>query len=509
MSIVISEMLKKGIVTETRETSGFISHMFLRLKANGKPRPIFNLSHLNTFLALKRFRLINHFKLPKFLMPGDFMVTVDLSDAYCHVPIKQSHQRFLAFRYMGTTYNWTCLPFGLASAPQAFAQLSNWVAQLLRSWGVRVVVYLDDFLIAARSPLQLEEDTKLTLNLLRHLGWVVNMQKSQLNPSQSRSFLGLDWDTRTETVSLPDQKARDIRHHIGQFLSKGKWSLKAHRQLLGILSFAAFAVPLGRLHLRPLQIAGRSLPRGNPRENRTIPPPCLTALTWWSRHLKDGSPYTPPPRSVVISTDASDWGLGVHIGSHLYLRHEWSEQQQTWHINHKELYAIRWAIESNLQLFRNKSITVLTDSTTVAGQIRKEGGLRSKTLLLETDKLLRLVYSLQSVLKPPLTEDIQHTGRQALSEPSSPRVAPDGRGNFSYLQEMGNARSRLICLSQIGGGPKLCDTRPVRSSSVLFTNAFSRPWVFNLAWIFPPSPHGPETPGTSIGPVQYNQVQLI
>uniref|UniRef100_A0A8D8W961 Uncharacterized protein n=1 Tax=Cacopsylla melanoneura TaxID=428564 RepID=A0A8D8W961_9HEMI len=112
-------------------------------------------------------------------------------------------------------------------------------------------------------------------------------------------------------------------------------------------------------------------------------------------------------------------------------------------------------------------LTVLTDSTTVASQIRKEGGIRSKILLLETDKLLRLVYSLQSVLKPPLTEDIQHTGRQALSEPSSPRVAPDGRGNFSYLQEMGNARSGLICLPQIGRGPKLCDTRPVRSSSPL------------------------------------------
>uniref|UniRef100_A0A8D8YWR9 Uncharacterized protein n=1 Tax=Cacopsylla melanoneura TaxID=428564 RepID=A0A8D8YWR9_9HEMI len=99
----------------------------------------------------------------------------------------------------------------------------------------------------------------------------------------------------------------------------------------------------------------------------------------------------------------------------------------------------------------------------------------------------------------PPTGGIQHTGGQALSEPSAPRVAPDGRGNFSYLQEMGNARSGLICLPQIGRGPKLCHTRPVRSSSVLFTNAFSRPWVFNLAWIFPPSPHGPETPWSACG----------
>uniref|UniRef100_A0A8D8TY46 Uncharacterized protein n=1 Tax=Cacopsylla melanoneura TaxID=428564 RepID=A0A8D8TY46_9HEMI len=70
------------------------------------------------------------------------LATIDRSDALYHVPVERLHRRFLAFRYQGITYNWTCLPFGLASAPQAFSQLTNWVAAFLRSWSVRIIVYL-------------------------------------------------------------------------------------------------------------------------------------------------------------------------------------------------------------------------------------------------------------------------------------------------------------------------------------------------------------------------------
>uniref|UniRef100_A0A8D8VLB2 Uncharacterized protein n=1 Tax=Cacopsylla melanoneura TaxID=428564 RepID=A0A8D8VLB2_9HEMI len=69
------------------------------------------------------------------------LATIDRSDALYHVPVERLHRRFLAFRYQGITY-WTCLQFSLAFAPQAFSQLTNWVAAFLRSWSVRIIVYL-------------------------------------------------------------------------------------------------------------------------------------------------------------------------------------------------------------------------------------------------------------------------------------------------------------------------------------------------------------------------------
>ena len=65
---------------------------------------------------------------------------------YYTVPVNQDHRRYLRFRYQGTLYEFCCLPFGLSSAPRAFTKLLKPVATLLRSMGIRIVIYLDDIL---------------------------------------------------------------------------------------------------------------------------------------------------------------------------------------------------------------------------------------------------------------------------------------------------------------------------------------------------------------------------
>uniref|UniRef100_A0A8D8S6S7 Uncharacterized protein n=1 Tax=Cacopsylla melanoneura TaxID=428564 RepID=A0A8D8S6S7_9HEMI len=154
-------------------------------------------------------------------------------------------------------------------------------------------------------------------------------------------------------------------------------------------------------------------------------------------------------------------------------------------------------------------LTVLTDSTTVASQIRKEGGIRSKILLLETDKLLRLVYSLQSVLKPIRLPGVYNTLADRLSRNLAlPEWHLTEEATSAIFKRWGTPEVDLFASHRSAVVPSYVTLDP-SDPLALFTDAFSRPWVFNLAWIFPPSPHGPETPGTSIGPVQYNQVQLI
>ena len=72
------------------------------------------------------------------LRKGDFMVKIDLKDAYLTVPIRKNHQTFLKFVWKEAMYEFACLPFWLASAPRVFTKLMKSVVGLLRQLGIRL-----------------------------------------------------------------------------------------------------------------------------------------------------------------------------------------------------------------------------------------------------------------------------------------------------------------------------------------------------------------------------------
>lgn len=150
---------------------------------------------LNFFLKPAKFRLINQNHIPNFLQENDYLGKLDISQAYFHIPIKKSHRRYLAFAYAGEIFQMTALPFGLSSTPLlAFARVSKWLASYLRERGIRVLVYLNDFLFANQDPNLLEGQIKYVVNLLQSLGWCVNLQKSVV-PRKQIEFLGIIWNT--------------------------------------------------------------------------------------------------------------------------------------------------------------------------------------------------------------------------------------------------------------------------------------------------------------------------
>lgn len=234
MSKTVSSLLTNCIILPATTSMGFLASMFSRLKPNGLVQPIVNLHSLNSFYSLKKFRLINHLHIPQFLQDGDFMFTIDLSNAYPHVIIQERLQPFLSFHYKGTTYSWHTLPFGLVSAPQAFSQLTNWIGSIAQKEGIRIVVYLDDSLIVNQKKETLLQHTERVLYLLHHLGWTINKNKSKLNPSQHWTFVGLTWNTITKEVSLPQDKCLNLKSFHAWLIQRSLWFLKIRQHLLGL-----------------------------------------------------------------------------------------------------------------------------------------------------------------------------------------------------------------------------------------------------------------------------------
>uniref|UniRef100_A0A8D9B6S1 Protein P n=1 Tax=Cacopsylla melanoneura TaxID=428564 RepID=A0A8D9B6S1_9HEMI len=282
MTVHIKSMQANGVLAPLDSSSGFLSRMFLVPKGDGSTRPVLNLKRLNLSLSPRKFQLVSHFKIPSFLQRGDFLIKLDLSQAYFHVPVKKAHQRFLALSYNEALLAMTCLPFGLATAPQVFASLTNWVASLLRERGMRVVVYLDDFCLVNQDPSVLEDQGKQVVLLLKELGWIINFPKSSLCPSPALQFLGIMWDPHQDLKWLPQNKQQVLGKVILALLHSKVWELKTARSLLGHLSFASFVIPFGRLHSRRIQRKAICL---RPLQQVPIHSSVLSELAWWLSSL--------------------------------------------------------------------------------------------------------------------------------------------------------------------------------------------------------------------------------
>ena len=105
---------------------------------------ILNLKPLNTLIDNPRFRMESLTSILPCLTVDDWAISIDLRDAYLHVPIADQSIPLLGFRVDNQTYCYRALPFGLRTSPYFFTRIVRAVAAFLRRRGMRIFCYLDD-----------------------------------------------------------------------------------------------------------------------------------------------------------------------------------------------------------------------------------------------------------------------------------------------------------------------------------------------------------------------------
>ncbi len=150
----------------TDRESGFYSRYFLVPKKNGGLRPILDLRPLNRALSKRSFKMITLRQILSHIRPGDWCISVDLKDAYFHIQVAPRHRRFLRFAFEGIAYQFTVLPFGLCLAPRMFTKCMGAALTPLNQNGMRVLNYLNDWLVLAQSESALLSDK---FRLLAHI----------------------------------------------------------------------------------------------------------------------------------------------------------------------------------------------------------------------------------------------------------------------------------------------------------------------------------------------------
>ena len=168
------QLLAKGAIEEAPPSPGFYSHLFVVPKVTGGFRPIIDLSALNRFVATTKFKMETIRTVMAAVRQGDWMVSLDLQDAYLQVPVHPDSRRFLRFTWGSSAWQFRVLCFGLSTAPQVFTRIMAPVSAEFHRRGFRLLRYLDDWLLLAASEGQARAATSCLLSLCVQLGIRVN-----------------------------------------------------------------------------------------------------------------------------------------------------------------------------------------------------------------------------------------------------------------------------------------------------------------------------------------------
>lgn len=489
----VQRLVDKEVVSPVARphSPGFYSHIFVVAKPQpGKWRLVINLKELNQHLVVPHFKMETVASLLASILPGQWAFSLDLTDAYLHVPMHPSTYKYLRFNVGRTLYHFKALPFGLSTSPLVFTKVMAAVGAYAHRHAIALHLYLDDWLARhyCRDTLLLQRD--FLLKLLPFLGLQVNLAKSELVPTQTFTFIGVSYDLRRGLFFPPHARWIKVCSLVDEVVHSGQVSLKTWLSLLGLLGSAQASVPQGRLRLRPLQMlpGSQGLNQKDLSAMVKVTHSCVRHLLWWVQedNFFRGVPLAAFNPSKHLFTDASGEGWGAHLDFQT-VRGVWDPSVAHRHINWLELKAAWLALQHFLPSLRGHHVLLATDNATVVAYVNKQGGPKSR-------KLTGLVWD---VLMWCWDHDIQLRARHI---PGSLNVLADSlsRPDQPISTEWSLHPLVVDRICQVWGTPQvdLFATRfnrkfhqfvsPIPDETALAVDALSMSWRGLRAYAFPP-----------------------
>ena len=356
-------------------TLGFYSKLFCVLKSSGNWRPIINLKPMNKFVVKQRFKMETVQDVKELLRPGDYGATVDLQDAFYHISVAERSRRYLRFIVDKTIYEFRALPMGLTCSPRIFTGINRVLDTLFRRRGIRVTFYIDDILVLGKDREDCRQRVLYVLQSLRNLEFMINSSKSQLEPSQHFTYLGLRWDTVSWQISLKPDREVAIRSRAQHILSQGFVTCREVARLVGQVLSSRVAIPLARARIRRTQW---ELIKSCPDETQLnsymyLSEEAEEELSFWT-NLESGLslPISVPESTQSLATDVSDRGLGGYFRGEIY-----SESAPEGHINYTELVALDGALDFFEDRLQPGPLVWRVDNNTALAAIAKQGSTRN------------------------------------------------------------------------------------------------------------------------------------
>lgn len=288
---------------------------------------------LNDCLVARRFVLPQVADVAAKCYKGCYMITADLVDGFYAAEARGEHRKYLNIKHprTGRYYRYTRLVMGAASSLVAFCRLVAWAARdpyehpefrpermvvndtdpsMPRVYGVdkegvpvaTEQFFVDDSCIVAATKQRCEAAYRRSVWLLEcRLGWRICTRKT-VGPTQRLVFCGLELDSAGADVGGPctrlsEERREEYKQILADFCERHLWKKRAPRRemasVVGKLSFAANAIPVGRcflarlydaIHEKKQPIKGDAVDYDR---DVTVTPAAILDLKWWRQCLEE------------------------------------------------------------------------------------------------------------------------------------------------------------------------------------------------------------------------------
>ena len=400
----IQDLLQKGAikVVHTKNSLVFYSRLFLVPKPGNHWRPVIDLSSLNKFLAIPKFKMETPESIRASLRKGEWVTSIDLTDTYLHVPIHTLSRKYLRFCHKGIIYQFTSLPFGLATAPLVFKNLVKEVKLIALQQEIRLHQYLDDWLIRVPSKQVCIEQTQKLLKLVKHLGFVVNFKKSELIPSQRFDFLGYHFFTGHGSCEAHTRQVDKTSGDVPSPLSEVRYQCKDSYLHHWIACINGEDCKTGQDTYETISVASQN-----------------------SLEISDASGHT----NSLESEDDTTWGMVVRPSKRATRRVSPPKGTQNSNLYRRLKRRMGRSLKSRI----HRRALVSTQKTPTHQSFRTEGSFSGSTILQKELQQQLSPHSLRQHLRGVIH---QQTGRNKISRP----MRTDLENSYLVPQQQGNTQ---------------------------------------------------------------------
>jgi len=376
----IEDLLESDVIERSVSKPLGVSSICPIPKKGGKERLIINLKHLNSKVHPPKFQYEDINKVLSLAKYDDDIVTVDLKNGFYQVGVHDDLKPWLGFQFRNNYYQYKTLPFGANFSPYFFNKLLRPVIAYLRDRGLRVAIYVDDIILFA-SPSQIQEHTDILLETLSALGWQINREKSDLQPSKSKTFIGYriitDGPGQCVWLKITSDKTQSLKHDIRRTIRLGIVTARFLAKVAGKCVAMSQAIMPAKLMLRNVY---RLLAARDSWDSKlTLDEGSVSDLSWWIEaiHGWNGRAVSNRPIRHQLTTDASSTGWGAVLGEQEASGH-WDREMSQEPSNVREMVAVLLGLQTFAQELSNSRVRIMTDNVSCAAYINFLGGTSVK-----------------------------------------------------------------------------------------------------------------------------------